>query len=108
MQQVSSRPPSASTAAEAGAGSPAPAPATDAQPPAPRPRGVDVRGLGPSTLLHRIGPQNVALLLALILLCLVIRTRSNKIFLLANLLDIGVAVSILGILAVAQMVVVIS
>jgi L-arabinose transport system permease protein len=91
-------------------GSPAPAPDAGGQPPvAPgSPSGLDLRGLRPSTVLNRIGPQNVALLMALVLLSLAIRTRSNKIFLLANLLDIGVAVSILGILAVAQMVVIIS
>lgn len=59
-------------------------------------------------LLRRVGAQNFALLLALALLCLVIRAQSDKVFLISNLLDVGVAISILGILAVAQMIVIIS
>ncbi len=61
-----------------------------------------------SRILTRIGPPNVGLLLALAILCGAIRTQSDKIFLLSNIINIGTAVAILGILAVAQMVVVIS
>jgi ribose/xylose/arabinose/galactoside ABC-type transport system permease subunit len=62
----------------------------------------------PVRILRRIGIQNIALIGALVLLSLIIRAFSDKVFLISNLLDIGVAVSILGILAVAQMVVIIS
>ncbi|HVX53393.1 ABC transporter permease [Nocardioides sp.] len=59
-------------------------------------------------ILRRIGPANVGLVVALVVLCAAIRTQSDKIFLLGNIINIGVAVAILGVLAVAQMVVVIS
>lgn len=63
---------------------------------------------GPSRVLRAVGAQNLALIAALVLLCGIIRIYSDRIFLVTNLLDIAVAVSILGILAVAQMVVIIS
>jgi ribose/xylose/arabinose/galactoside ABC-type transport system permease subunit len=59
-------------------------------------------------IVRGIGPSNVGLILALAILCAVIRTQSDKIFLVSNIINIGVAVAILGVLAVAQMVVVIS
>lgn len=59
-------------------------------------------------LIGKIGPSNVGLILALVILCAIIRTQSDKIFLVSNIINIGTAVSILGVLAVAQMVVVIS
>lgn len=59
-------------------------------------------------VVRGIGASNVGLILALAILCAVIRTQSDKIFLVSNIINIGVAVAILGVLAVAQMVVVIS
>ena len=59
-------------------------------------------------VVREIGPQNLGLVVGLILLALAIRTQTDRIFITSNLLDIGVAVSILGILAVAQMIVIIS
>lgn len=59
-------------------------------------------------LVRGLGPSNVGLILALAILCTIIRTQSDKIFLVSNIINIGVAVAILGVLAVAQMVVVIS
>jgi ribose/xylose/arabinose/galactoside ABC-type transport system permease subunit len=55
-----------------------------------------------------VGAHNLALVAALVVMLLVIRSRNENVFLMANLLDIGVAVSILGILAVAQMIVIVS
>jgi ribose/xylose/arabinose/galactoside ABC-type transport system permease subunit len=59
-------------------------------------------------IVRAVGPQNLGLLIGLAVLVLVIRTQTDKILVPNNLLDIGVAVSILGILAVAQMIVIIS
>lgn len=59
-------------------------------------------------VVREIGPQNLGLVIGLLLLALAIRTQTDRIFVTSNLLDIGVAVSILGILAVAQMIVIIS
>jgi ribose/xylose/arabinose/galactoside ABC-type transport system permease subunit len=59
-------------------------------------------------LVRRVGASNLGLILALVVLCALIRTRSDKIFLLSNVINIADAVAILGVLAVAQMVVVIS
>lgn len=97
-------------------------PSASSPPPAPKPEGPSLTKSTPddphatgarvATIagsgLRAIGAQNAALVGALALLCLLIRTRTDKILLLSNLIDIGVAVSILGVLAVAQMVVIIS
>jgi ribose/xylose/arabinose/galactoside ABC-type transport system permease subunit len=61
-----------------------------------------------NVLVRRVGASNLGLILALVVLCALIRTRSDKIFLLSNIINIADAVAILGVLAVAQMVVVIS
>lgn len=55
-----------------------------------------------------VGKQNLGLLAGLALLLIIIRTQTDRIFITGNLLDIGVAISILGILSVAQMVVIVS
>jgi ribose transport system permease protein/L-arabinose transport system permease protein len=55
-----------------------------------------------------VGAQNLALIAALAVMLLVIRSRNENVFLPANLLDIGVAVSIIGILSIAQMIVIVS
>jgi ribose transport system permease protein/L-arabinose transport system permease protein len=70
------------------------------------------RNQAPPSLAVRIvsivGAQNLALIGGLIVMLLVIRSRNENVFLAANLLDIGVAVSIIGILSIAQMIVIVS
>ena len=62
----------------------------------------------PAQILGVVGAQNLALLAGLALMLLVIRSLNQNVFLMANLLDIGVAVSIIGILSIAQMIVIVS
>lgn len=59
-------------------------------------------------ILRKIGPQNIGLLIALVLLSGALSTGTDKLFLPSNLINIGLAVAVLGILAVAQTVVIIS
>lgn len=59
-------------------------------------------------LFQGTGKQNLGLLAGLLILLVAIRTQTDKVLVPSNLLDIGVAISILGILAVAQMIVIIS
>lgn len=59
-------------------------------------------------VLRKIGPQNAGLLIALVLLCGLLSIGTDKLFLPSNLINIGLAVAVLGILAVAQTVVIIS
>jgi ribose transport system permease protein len=58
--------------------------------------------------LDVIGLQNVSLLIALAVLVAVITTQTDKFWLPANLLNIGVAVSLVGLVAVVQTVVIVS
>lgn len=58
--------------------------------------------------LSIVGTQNLGLLAALALLVVVIRTQSPYFFLSSNLLNIGSAISVLGVLAIVQTVVIIS
>lgn len=74
----------------------------------PAPPGRQSVGVIGHRITRGVGSSNLGLLIALTILCVVIRTQSDKIFLLSNIIDIGNAVAILGVLAVAQMVVVIS
>lgn len=61
------------------------------------------------TILHRIGAQNLSLLIALLILVAIFGTiRSDVFFLPRNLLNIGLAITVLGILAMAQSVVIVS
>jgi ribose transport system permease protein len=55
-----------------------------------------------------LGPQNIGLLLALAVLVAIIRAQSPYFFLSSNLLNIGSAISVLGVLAIVQTVVIIS
>ena len=55
-----------------------------------------------------VGAQNLGLLLALALLVVIIRAQSPYFFLSSNLLNIGSAISILGVLAIVQTVVIVS
>jgi L-arabinose transport system permease protein len=55
-----------------------------------------------------VGEQNLGLLLALAVLVVVIRSQSPYFFLSSNLLNIGSAISILGVLAIVQTVVIVS
>lgn len=64
---------------------------------------------GFKTIARRaLASQYLALLAALAVLLLLVRTQNAAVFSVANLIDIGVAVSIIGILALAQTVVLIS
>jgi ribose transport system permease protein len=56
-------------------------------------------------VLDTVGVQNVSLLVALALLVTLIGVQNNKLFLVANIRVIGTSVAILGIVAVAQTVV---
>jgi ribose transport system permease protein/L-arabinose transport system permease protein len=56
----------------------------------------------------QVGLQNVSLLIALALLVVAIASQTDKFFLRANLLNIGVAVSLVGLVAVVQTVVIVS
>jgi ribose/xylose/arabinose/galactoside ABC-type transport system permease subunit len=58
--------------------------------------------------LETVGLQNVSLLIALALLVALISTRTDKFWLPTNLLNIGVAVSLVGLVAVVQTVVIVS
>jgi ribose transport system permease protein len=58
--------------------------------------------------LSLMGAQNLGLLIALALLVVVIRTQSPYFFLSSNLLNIGSAISILGVLAIVQTVVIVA
>lgn len=79
----------------------------DEKPSGPGPQGSG--GPGPvAVVVRKLGPTNLALVAALAVLCIIIRTRSDKIFLLSNIINIADAVAIIGVLAVAEMVVVIS
>lgn len=61
------------------------------------------------TILSRIGAQNLSLLIALVILLAIFGTiRSDVFFLPRNLLNIGRAITVLGILAMAQSVVIVS
>jgi ribose/xylose/arabinose/galactoside ABC-type transport system permease subunit len=55
-----------------------------------------------------IGGQNLGLLAALAILVAIIRTQSPYFFLSSNLLNIGSAISVLGVLAIVQTVVIVS
>src|SRR3954468_17366680 len=55
-----------------------------------------------------VGEQNLGLLLALAVLVVVIRSQSPYFFLSSNLLNIGSAISILGVLAIVQTVVIVA
>ena len=55
-----------------------------------------------------VGAQNLGLLAALALLVTIIRAQSPYIFLTSNLLNIGSAISVLGVLAIVQTLVIIS
>ncbi|GAA4214398.1 ABC transporter permease [Actinocatenispora rupis] len=79
-------------------------PTTLAAPPRNR---VPVVGLA-ARAAGAVGKQNLGLLAGLVLLLAVIRTQTDRVFITGNLLDIGVAISILGILSVAQMIVIVS
>ena len=60
-------------------------------------------------ILARIGAQNLSLLIALFILVAIFGTiRSDVFFLPRNLLNIGLAITVLGILAMAQCVVIVS
>lgn len=68
-------------------------------------------GGGNATLrrvLDAVGLQNVSLLIALAVLVALISTQTDKFWLPANLLNIGVAVSLVGLVAVVQTVVIVS
>ncbi|GIL26190.1 ABC transporter permease [Actinocatenispora comari] len=76
-----------------------------------RGRGTRFAGITARTVsrgAQLVGKQNLGLLAGLALLLIVIRTQTDRIFLIGNLFDIGVAISILGILAVAEMVVIVA
>lgn len=69
------------------------------------------RDTAPSPLrraLDAVGLQNVSLLIALAVLVAIISTQTDKFWLPANLLNIGVAVSLVGLVAVVQTVVIVS
>jgi ribose transport system permease protein len=55
-----------------------------------------------------VGLQNVSLLIALALLVAIISTQTDKFWLPANLLNIGVSVSLVGLVAIVQTVVIVS
>jgi L-arabinose transport system permease protein len=55
-----------------------------------------------------IGGQNLSLLIALGLLTAIIGSQNSNFFLVSNLLNIGVAISLLGIVAIVQTVVIVS
>jgi len=55
-----------------------------------------------------IGAQNLALIGGLVVMLLVIRSLNQYVFLPTNLVDIGVAVAIIGILSIAQMIVIVA
>lgn len=55
-----------------------------------------------------IGAQNLSLLIALGLLMAIIGSQNSNFFLVSNLLNIGVAVSLLGIVAIVQTIVIVS
>lgn len=59
-------------------------------------------------IVDQIGLQNVSLLIALALLVVGIISQTDKFLLTANLLNIGVAVSLVGLVAVVQTVVIVS
>lgn len=59
-------------------------------------------------ILDIVGLQNVSLLIALAVLVGLISTQTDKFWLPANLLNIGVAVSLVGLVAVVQTVVIVS
>ena len=61
-----------------------------------------------ATVADRIGLQNLSLLIALIVLVVGIVSQTDKFLLTANLLNIGVAVSLVGLVAVVQTVVIVS
>lgn len=58
--------------------------------------------------LDAVGLQNVSLLIALAVLVALITTQTDKFWLPANLLNIGVSVSLVGLVAVVQTVVIVS
>ncbi|RWX58821.1 ABC transporter permease, partial [Mesorhizobium sp. M4B.F.Ca.ET.089.01.1.1] len=63
----------------------------------------------PATLLGRIGAQNISLLIALVVLLAIFGAlRPDVFFTPRNLINIGLAVTLLGILAMAQTVVIVS
>lgn len=81
--------------------------------PTPAPAPVIVNRSAKSESLFRrlfetVGLQNVSLLIALAVLVTIISTQTNKFWLPANLLNIGVAVSLVGLVAIVQTVVIIS
>jgi ribose transport system permease protein/L-arabinose transport system permease protein len=59
-------------------------------------------------VLRVAGPQNIGLIAGLVLMIVFFGTQNPNFFLLANVVNIGLAVSILGIVAVAQTVVIIT
>lgn len=73
-------------------------PAVESRGPQPQPR----RGTGLRTVLARIGVQNLSLLIALILLVAIIGTQDPNFFRYQNLLAIGTSITVFGILAVVQ------
>ncbi len=83
---------------------------TAASSPAPTP--IATEQAAPPSPLRRafaaVGLQNVSLLIALAVLVAIISTRTDKFWLPANLLNIGVSVSLLGLVAIVQTVVIVS
>jgi ribose transport system permease protein len=75
-------------------------------------RALDVGGTDALRVARRaasiVGAQNLGLLAALALLVIVIRAQSPYFFLSSNLLNIGSAISILGVLAIVQTVVIVA
>src|SRR3712207_6092715 len=62
-----------------------------------------------SGILNRIGTQNISLLIALVVLIAIFTAlRPDVFFTTRNLINIGLAIAILGILAMAQTVVIVS
>ncbi|MBA3417012.1 MAG: ABC transporter permease [Chloroflexia bacterium] len=79
--------------------------------PAPAPVAAPRRVAAESPLrraFEAIGLQNVSLLIALAVLVAIISTQTDKFWLPANLLNIGVAVSLVGLVAIVQTVVIVS
>jgi ribose transport system permease protein/L-arabinose transport system permease protein len=78
---------------------------TTEPPPAARAAG---RGRRLAGVRDAVGAQNISLLIALALLVAVIGVQNGNFFLASNLINIGVAISVLGIVSIAMTVVIVS
>lgn len=79
----------------------------DAAPSSPRPESSTARGRT-RALAARIGPENLALIVAEFLLVAGIATQTDKFFLPQNLLNIGQNIAVVGVAAVGETIVVVS